>query len=319
MTHVRVGLIIFVCCLLAVPCRAQTAFSQKILAVVNEDAITQTDVDELLAPIYMQYQNTYSGEELKKKLTVAKTDILNQLIEDRLILQQAQKNNLTVDEKEVETLIEDLKTNFKTAQEFDNVLAGQNITLPELRKRYREQLLIKKAVSQQIISKIIISPTEISAYYEAHRQEFMIPEQVRLRCVFLAAGDTNAAEVEKKANDIYEQLSKGTEFVEMVEKYSEAPNVVDAGDMGFVKRSALREEIRENVFNLNPGEITKPIKTASGYYIFKVEEKKTASVSPLSEVQEKIRKTLFNETVKTKLAEWVKKLKESAFIEVKNE
>jgi Parvulin-like peptidyl-prolyl isomerase len=114
-------------------------------------------------------------------------------------------------------------------------------------------------------------------------------------------------------------LSKGTEFVEMVEKYSEAPNVVDAGDMGFVKRSALREEIRENVFNLNPGEITKPIKTASGYYIFKVEEKKTASVSPLSEVQEKIRKTLFNETVKTKLAEWVKKLKESAFIEVKNE
>jgi len=319
MTHARTRLVVFVFCYcLAVNCYAQNTFTQKILAVVNGEAITQTDIDELLSPIYLQYKNTYSGEELEKKLNTAKTDTLNQLIEDKLILQQAQKNKLTVDEKEIDKLIDDLKSNFKTEQEFEDVLAGQNITLPELRKRYRDQSLIKKTIAQQVVGKIMITPSEIAAYYEAHPQEFRIPEQIRLRSIFLGINN-NETEVEKKATEIYNLLSSGAEFVEMVEKYSEAPNVVDAGDMGLLKKNALREEIQNVVFQLNPGQITKPIKTNSGYYIFKVEEKKEPGMSALPEVQEKIRKILFSERVKIKLAEWLEKLKATAFIEVKNE
>ncbi|MBU1042852.1 MAG: peptidylprolyl isomerase [Candidatus Omnitrophica bacterium] len=319
MTRVFTPLIIIIICFsYTLSGLAQTEFTQKIIAVVNSEAITQTDIDEILAPIYLQYKSTYSGAELAKKVQIAKDDILNQLIEDKLILQQAKKDEtITVSEKEIDTLVDELRANFKTAEEFAQILKNQKVTLVDLRKRYKQQMLIKKAVSKEVLSKISIAPSEVSDYYEANKDKFAIPEQVRLRSIFLSFSETPKEEVEKKANEIYEQLQKGVEFVELVEKYSEGPNVVDAGDMGFVKRGSLRQEIEDSAFQLDIGKITKPIKTSSGFYIFKVEDKKPASVSNLKSVQDQIRNKLYSTKVEKKLDEWIAKLKKSALIEVK--
>ncbi len=310
---------IVICLLFCFPSEAQekqVRHTQKILAVVNGEPITQIDVDEILAPIYLQYKNTYTGKELEAKLEIARTDILDQLIGDKLILQQAKKKELHVDEKEVDKLIAELKNNFETIEEFEKVLKEQNVTLIDLRKRYEEQLLIKKAVGQEVLAKIVVSPAEISSYYEKHKKDFTIPKQIRLRNIFLSTKN-NEEKVEQKANHIYEQLQKGTEFIELVEKYSEAPNVVDSGDMGYITRGSFREEIEEIVFGLDVGDFTKPLKTSSGFYLFKVIEKKEASIPPLEAVQEKIRNKLFSQKLDKKLKEWVNKLKESALIEVK--
>lgn len=297
---------------------AQAEFSEKILAVVNGEAITQTDVDEILTPIYSQYKNTYAGEDLKKKLELAKTDILNQLIEDKLILQEAKKQNLAVEEKEVAGLINELKNNFQSEEEFANTLKSQNITIYNLKKRYQEQLLIKKMVEKEVLSKIIISPTEVAEFYDQNKKNMKLPAQVRLRDIFIKISETDKPEeILKKVNSIYEQLKKGTEFMELVEKYSEDENVVEAGEMGYLKQGTMVKEIEEAVFKLNAGEFTPPVKTAKGYYIFKLEDKKETSIPPLSDVQDEIRKQIFQEKSKTIFIEWIKKLKESAFVEVR--
>ncbi|MFH2138728.1 MAG: SurA N-terminal domain-containing protein [Candidatus Omnitrophota bacterium] len=299
----------------------QAQFTEKILAVVNGEAITQTDVDEILAPIYLQYKSSYQGPALIKKMETAKTDILNQLIEDKLLLQQALKQELTVDEKEIDQLVKKLESNFQTAEEFENILKTQGITLSDLKKRYKEQLLIKKVVGKEILSKILISPKEISAYYDLHKEDFKVPEQVKLRNIFIETSNVaeENLEIEKKVKDTYEQLKNGVEFVELVEKYSEAPNVVDAGEMGFMKRGSMREEIENAVFDLEPGNFTSPIKTASGYYIFKVEGKKEAQIQPMEKVQNEIRNAIFQEKSKQKLKKWIDELKESTLIEVKKD
>ncbi|MCG2711604.1 MAG: peptidylprolyl isomerase [Candidatus Omnitrophica bacterium] len=303
-------------CVPSIAQEEQVRSTQKILAVINSEPITQIDVDEILAPIYQQYKNTYSGKELEAKLEVARADILNQLIGDKLILQEAKKKELRVDAKEVDKLVGELKSNFKTIEEFDKVLKEQNVTLNDLSKRYEEQLLIKKAVGQEVLSKIIISPADISNYYEKNKEKFTVPKQIRLRNIFLSVKN-NEEEILQKANNIYEQLQKGTAFIELVEKYSDAPNVVDSGDMGFIKRGSFREEIEDIVFNLEVGDFTKPLKTSSGFYLFKVIEKKEASIPALEIVQEKIHSQLFGQAVEKKVKEWVNKLKESALIEVK--
>ena len=310
---------IIICLLFCFPSVAQekqVRYTQKILAVVNSEPITQIDVDEILAPIYLQYKNTYSGKELEAKLEIARADILDQLIGDKLILQQAKKKELHVDEKEIDELVAELKGNFETIEEFDKVLKEQNVTLIDLRRRYEEQLLIKKAVGHEVLAKIVISPAEISSYYEKHKEGFTIPKQIRLRNIFLSAKN-NEEEIEQKANNIYEELQKGTEFIELVEKYSEAANVVDSGDMGYIKRGSFREEIEKIVFELDVGDFTKPLKTSSGFYLFKVIEKKEAAIPPLETVQEKIHNQLFGREVEKKVKEWVNELKESALIEVK--
>ncbi|MFH1093064.1 MAG: peptidylprolyl isomerase [Candidatus Omnitrophota bacterium] len=295
---------------------AQEKFTQQILAVVNGEPITQLDVDEVLTPIYQQYKNTYSGKELEAKLEVARTDILNQMIGDKLILQEAKKKELTVDPKEVDKLITELKGNFQTLEEFDKVLKEQKVSLIDLRKRYEQQLLIKKAVGREVLSKIVISPAEISNYYEKNKETFTVQKQIRLRNIFLSV-QNNEEEILQKANNIYEQLQKGTPFIELVEKYSEAPNVVDSGDMGFIKHGSFRQEIEDIVFNTKVDDFTKPLKTSSGYYIFKVIEKKEASIPALENVQEKIHNQLFGKAVEKKIKEWVNELKKSALIEVK--
>ena len=296
-------------------------FSEKILVVVNGEPITQTDVDEILTPIYMQYKNTYEGKQLENRLNAARADILKQLIEDKLILQEAKKQELTVDEKEVEELIDELKNKFQTPQEFDATLENQKLTLNDLKKRYAEQQLIKKVVGKEVLNKIVITPAEISQYYKEHKEDFHVPAQVHLKNIFLKLDENGDKEKEanttKKINDIYAQLEKGVEFVELVEKYSEAPNVVDAGNMGYLRRGSMREEIEDAVFKLKVGEFTKPIKTSSGYYIFKVIEKQDAFIAPQENVQDKIREELYQVRLKEKLKNWINKLKESALIEVK--
>ena len=308
-------IIIFQFCL-SLPANAQ--FTEKILAVVNGQAITQTDVDEILAPIYLQYRSTYQGDDLEEKMKTAKKDILNQLIEDKLLLQEAIKQELTVDEKEVNKLIDKLKNNFNSEDEFHNVLASQNVTLNDLKKRYKEQLLIKKIVSKEVLRKVIITPTEITDYYEASNTNFTIPEQVRLRNIFVE-NQENEEKVEQKIKMIHEQLKNGVEFVELVEKYSESPNVVAAGDMGFLKRGSMRKEIETAVFKLAAGEITEPIITAKGYYIYKIEEKKAAQIPPIEDVQDTIKNEIYKNKTKQKLTDWINELKESTLIEVKDD
>ncbi|MBI4846549.1 MAG: peptidylprolyl isomerase [Candidatus Omnitrophica bacterium] len=296
----------------------QTEFTHKIIAVVNGEAITQVDVDEILAPIYMQYKNNYTGDELKTKLETARADILNQLIEDKLILQEAIKKELTVEDQEIDKMIDDLKNNFKTVQEFEEILENQKMSLPELRKRYKEQLLIKKFISREVLNKIIIPPSDILEYYGNNKEKFRIPAQIRLRSIFLNINN-NEEEVLNKANDIYTQLKENVPFVELVEKYSEAPNVVDAGDMGYMNQGSLRKEIEEVVFELSIGEFSKPLKTSTGYYIFKVEDKKESLIPGIESMQAKIKNILYDEKIKVNFKKWIDKLKETAFIEVKTD
>ncbi len=303
-------------CSAAIAKEEQVSYTQKILAVVNGEPITEIDIDEILAPIYQQYKNTYSGKELEKKLDIARADTLDQLIGDKLILQEAKRKELSVDPKEVDKLINELKAKFKTLEEFDKILNTQNVTLPDLRKRYEEQLLIKLAVGREVISKMVVSPVEIAEFYEKHKKDFTTPKQIRLRSIFLSING-NTEEIEQKANSIYEELQKGTKFIELVEKYSEAPNVVDSGDMGYIKRGSFRKEIEDIVFELEVGAITRPLKTSNGYYLFKVIGKKEAVIPTLETVQEQIRNKLFGQEVEKKLDEWINKLKESALIEVK--
>jgi len=291
--------------------------SVKIAATVNGAAITQTDVDEILSPIYQQYQSTYQGEVLEQKLATARADILNQLIEDKLLLQEAQKQKetLLVDEKEIDRLVADLKAKFKTDEEFRAVLNQQKFTLLDLRKRYHEQLLVKHLVEKEVISHILITPAQIADYYAAHQETFREPDEARLRNIFIASrGDDEI--LQTKIREIYAKAHKGVPFAELVERYSEDQNVVAAGDMGTVKKGTMRPEIDSVVFVTPAGEVAPLVKTPNGYYIFKVEERRDSYIPALDKLQSVIRRRLFDDEMRVRMDEWVAKLRNQAYIEV---
>jgi len=296
----------------------------EVVAVVNDEVITQNEVDIALIPVYAQLKSTRTAEEMKTpevfdKLNEARETILEELIENKLVVQEARKANAKVDEYEVEDMLNDIKRKFASNEEFEEVIKSQGITIESLKQKYTEQIMARKIMGREVRSKVFVSPSEVTAYYNGHIDEFQTPEEVRVSNILIREDLTKGVFSESRglADRIYGMLKKGDDFAVLAKKYSQGPNAANGGDMGFVKRGQLMRQIDVELFKLNPGEITPVIHTDLGYHIFKVGERKPVRIKMFDEVKEEIRSTLFAKKAAEKYKEWIEKLKKNAYIEVK--
>jgi parvulin-like peptidyl-prolyl isomerase len=291
--------------------------TNKILAVVNDEVITQQELEEVLVPIYVQYQTMYRGQELEEKFAQAQKDMFNQLIEDRLLLQQAKKENIQVNDKEVEAKIEELKQRFPNPEQFMVALEQQGISLNKLEDLYREQLMIRELVNRQVRSRVVVDPQQVTDYYQKHLEEFREPEAIKISNILIRTKDVTEATAKDEAEEVLKALKEGGDFAQLAQEHSQGPNAKEGGEMGFVSKGQLLKDIDEVIFKLNPGEISGLIKTNLGYHIFKVEEKRPSSIKPLNEVRTQISDILYKQMFDQKFNEWIERLKKHAYIAIK--
>ena len=305
--------------LAAAPGDIEAAIIDKIVVVVNSEIITQREIDIMLAPIYNQYRTTYQGEELIRKLEEVREAIIKQLIEDRLILSEAKKQNITVEEKEIDARINDIRNKVGGDKELDSMLHQQNLTVNELRARYKEKLMIRKLIDHKVGAKIIITPLEVKNYYNDNKEQFLSPEEVQLRQILIKIkpGQGGQEESLRRAREIIKRIKEGCDFGGLAKEYSEGPSVEDGGIMGYVKRGDLMPQIEEIVFNLKDGESTEIIQSTLGYHIFKVEQRKLRRIKELPEVRQDIEEYLYRDKADKRLRGWIDSLAKSAYIEFK--
>ncbi|MBI5143667.1 MAG: peptidylprolyl isomerase [Candidatus Omnitrophica bacterium] len=290
----------------------------KIVVIVNNEIITQREIDRVLMPIYEQYRALYYGDELVKRLDEARQKVIEQLIEDRLILSEAKKLNIEIDEKDVEARIDEVKKRFSSKEEFDQALSNQGLTLKDLTMRYREQMMTRRLIDQKVGSKVTVSPVEINHYYEEHINEYIQPEETALRNILIRPKGTIAPEKALDlAKEILRRLQEGGDFALLAKEYSGGPNANEGGLMGYVKKGDLLPEIENVVFNLKEGELSGIIQTSLGYHIFKVEEKRERKTLSLSEVRNDVEEAVFREKVKDRLKGWLEALRKNAYIAFK--
>ncbi|MBI5124315.1 MAG: peptidylprolyl isomerase, partial [Candidatus Omnitrophica bacterium] len=265
---------------------SSAAVVDKIVVVVNNEIITQREIDVILAPIYNQYKATYKGEELIRKLEEARESILKQLIEDRLILSEAKKENITVEEKEIDFRVEDIKKKMGGEAELENMLNEQNLTIKELRSRYKEKIIIRKLIDQKVGAGIIITPLEVKNYYNSHKGELMRPEEIKLKTILIKPKKEQGGEAGSLGlmRDILKRIKEGCEFDGLAKEYSDGPGASEGGTMGYIKRGELLPQIENIVFNLKEGQVSGIIQSSLGYHIFKIEERKEPRPLELPEV-----------------------------------
>ncbi len=303
----------------AVTVFSYAAVVDKIVVVVNNEIITQREVDIMLAPVYAQYRNMYKGEELIRMLEDVREKILKQLIEDRLIFSEAKKFNIVIDEKEVDARIDEMKSKVGSERDLEAMLNEQNLTLNELRARYKEKIMIRKMIDQKVGARIIITPLDVKNYYNDNKESFMQPEEIKLRTILIKprperGGDAGALDTMR---DIMKRLKEGGGFEGLAKEYSDGPGTDDGGLMGYVKRGDLMPQIEDIVFNLKDGEITGIIKSPLGYHVFKVDEKKVRRTRGLAEVRQDVEEFLYREKASQRLKSWIDSLAKSAYIEFK--
>ncbi|OIO32789.1 MAG: hypothetical protein AUJ70_04780 [Candidatus Omnitrophica bacterium CG1_02_40_15] len=297
---------------------AQAAIVNKFVAVVNDEVITQQDVDQLLSVLYAQYSQEYKGDELLQKMEQVKKDILNQIIEDKLVLSRAKELGIKVTESEINERLDYIKKGFPSEKEFYETLETQGVTIANLKDRYRDQIMMKKLVDYEVKSKVSVLPSETSDYYEKHRSQFREGDKYRVKNILVKAKDDVSFELGKvEIDNVYNKLKEGGNFDDLAMQYSQGPNAEKGGDMGYIEKGQMLEVLDNAIFKLKPGEFSEPVKSEIGYHIFKLEDIKYGKQASLEDVQKDIQMVLFQDKFKAQVNEWLSGLKEKAYICIK--
>lgn len=274
----------------------------KIVAIVNYEIITQKDLNDFINFMRIQAEEFIEGDP-ESKIKSMKSDLLDRLIEGRLILQEAKKNNIKIDENRVKARIEEIKKQYASDIEFQNALSQYGLVQADIESRIKEQLLMYNIIDIRVRNSIVINPGEVTDFYNKNIKEFKIPEQRE----FVSIKVDN----EDLANEIFDNLKKENELNDLIKRHSLVVNKFNAR-----KNGELRKDIEEVVFNLKLGQISKPIKIQDTYYIFKLDNIIPARQQNLSEVQDRIYAFLFDKKMQDELTRWLDGLKKQSYIKI---
>lgn len=290
---------------------------ERILAVVNDEIVTEQDLQMVMAPIVAQYKTAYTGAEFEERVKEARTEFLNKVIDDKLILGEAKKRQVVVSDAEVDEVMADIRNKFPSREAFLATLEEQGITEKKMWTRFRDQLMTQKLVGFEVKSKVSVSPGELNEYYKNHQDEFKQGDRAKLLHILIRTSSRTDDEAKAMAEDLVRKLDAGESFEELAKKYSEGAEASEGGAMGWMERGQLMGEIDDKVFMLSPGQRTEPVASSLGYHIFQMAERQEQSIKPFSEVRNQVHDTLFKAKLKERLEAWLTSLKKNAYISIR--
>lgn len=307
------------------------AEENRIVAIVNNEIITQSDLNRALAPVYFQMQASLGPEELSKQMDQLRRSVLEQLVDERLMLQEARSPRqvevgkgkigtppaIEVSEREVEEMLEETRSRFETPEEFSDALLRQGISEEDLRARFRDQATIQRLISREIRSRVTVSPAEITSHYEEHREEFRVPQAVQVATILIRPKDNKDwARADTQAQDLHRQIKGGADFYELARRYSDGFNAQMGGRIGFLEKGKGRQEIDDALFRLKAGELSPVIRTPAGFHLFLIEAIRPERQAQLPEVQEQIKYLLLEQRAVARYKDWIANLREDSYISI---
>ncbi|MBF0233742.1 MAG: SurA N-terminal domain-containing protein [Desulfamplus sp.] len=319
---VLVAITLFSTSLFVIDTSVRAELIDRIIATVNNDIITLVELNNALRPYVEKVDaSDYTPQKKRDILTKLTGDMLSRMIERKLTDQEAKRIKITVSDKEVDSAIEGLKQSQLMSQDdLEKALKDDGLTFAEYREKIREEILRPKLINYSIKSKVIITDSDIKAYYENHPDEFAGRQKYYLRNILLASEDSTPdiakKEQKKLADEIKMRLDAGEDFKTLARSESQAPNASEGGDLGLFERETLSDRIRKAIEPLKAGEHTDVILTDQGYQIFYVQEIQNQTLTSLDEVKESISKKLYDNIVEIKFREWLDALKEKSHIKI---
>ncbi|MDD5436495.1 MAG: peptidylprolyl isomerase, partial [Candidatus Omnitrophica bacterium] len=233
----------------------------------------------------------------------------------RLLYGEARKQNIVVEDKELDAKIQDIVKGMGSKDTFNKALLEQQLTLKDLKDRYRQQLMIRRVIDKKVGGTIAVTPVEVENYYNKNMEQFQQPERLKLKGILVSLRKfPDPAKALNLARDISKRLREGCDFDGLAKLYSDGPGAAEGGAMGYVKRGDLLPEIEKVIFALKPGEVTGIVQTSLGYHIFKVEEKEAPKTLPFSEVRHEAEMSVYKSKADIKIKEWLESLKKNAYI-----
>ena len=275
---------------------------EQVLARVNQEQITVDEFDREFKELMLE-----PGKEAKgTNLGDLKQAYLDQVIERKILVQEARRSGIGVSQEELNQAISEIKMDYP-GEGFGEKLGLKGMTLEEWKGRLEEKLLAEKMIRSVLHSRGEIDEKEALQYYEAHRTSFQLPQKVRARQIVVADGE--------EAIQILKRLKKGERFEKVAMEKSLGPEKANGGDLGYFSRGERPTEF-DHVFTMEVGAISEVIKSPYGYHIFKLEEKIEPRQMPFEEAKSGILQEIGQKKGEEEYQKWLKGLKEKAKVKV---
>ncbi len=295
---------------------AKTVLLDRIVAVVNDEIITMADLERFKGILYM-------GAEQKPSDPQANMQLLNQMVEKRLMLQEAKVLEIQVKEAQLQNAVDDvvMKSN-TTLENFKEIIKQSGITFEEYRDLLKTELIQSQLISQRVQAKISISDQEVEDYYlEKIKPDEEPGARVRIQQILFAlpknALSEDIAAVEKRAAEVHKKLLEGEPFGKMAATYSQGPAAQAGGDLGYFQRGEIFPEIEKAAFGMDAGEISPVIRTAVGFHILKLIDKDLSEEDKTWKDHERdVQNTLYGGKYEKTFKEWMEGLKSKAYIKI---
>jgi peptidyl-prolyl cis-trans isomerase SurA len=302
---------------LALAAAPERKLVDRIVAVVNEDVITLSELDATTKP-YLSGQEATPPEKRASLMQAA----LDSLIAEKLIQQQIREAKLDVSADDVERAIDDIaKQNHLTRDDLKGALESRGMSMAQYKADLEKQLLRLKLVDLKVRSRVVVPDADVRAEWERQVSLEKREKLLKLRHLLFHFGESADAADKKRAMDAAvkarNRVVGGEDFGAVAKAVSEGPTAADGGDLGWFTGTNLLPELARAVAKMQVGEISGPIETDNGVHIVWLEDAKLKEPAGFEAARAQIYQKLYQEEVEHQMKVWVDELRSTGAVEIR--
>lgn len=287
----------------------------RIVANVNGEIILLSDVRSQMALL-----KGVVGESGRTTGKVSERDILDAMVEEKIVAHYAKENNVIIKESEIDKAVENIKRNNNfTDKILEEVLKREGLSIGDYREKMKNQMMIQRITSMEAPG-AEVSDGEVRGFYEDNRELFMKPGRVRASHIILLAKE-NDMDAEKESRGkligILTEVKSGADFYELAKKYSQDGSSKSGGDLGWFLKGQMLPEFEKKAFSMQVGEVSDIVRTKYGFHIIKVTGKEEPTPVAFEDIKDRVINSLKEEKFREKRKAWLDGLRAKAYVEIK--
>jgi peptidyl-prolyl cis-trans isomerase SurA len=298
---------------------------EEIIARVNNEIITLTEYEKARAAAEEDAKQECQGRCTPEQLQTATEDgqknALRNLIDQSLLVQRAKDMGISVKPEVIKQLDQIRQQNkLDSIDALEKAVTSEGMNWEDFQSNIENHLLTQKVIGQEVGSHITISDDEVQKYYEAHKTEFVRPEQVALREIQVNTQGKSTDELpalKKKAETALKRVQDGEDFGEIAKRYSDSSTKDQGGYLGTYKRGELAKELEDKVFAMKRNQLTEVLETKQGYLILQVLEHYDEGQQSLDKVRNEITEKLYGARMEPAMRAYLKTLREQSYVIIK--
>ena len=271
-------------------------YTDRIVAVVNKEVITWTDLQHAIRDETSRLKAKYQGKEFEQRYRQKQREVLNALIDERLQLQEAKNKGLSVSQEEI-----------------DASLRRAPLSPTQTEEEFGRFLLLKKLFEFEVRRHVMVEEDELHQYYEDNTHIFRTAPQYRLTQIFLETSNKEERmRAKKTAQAIHSDWKLDRSVDELALKYKQRVTT-----LGWVEEKDLLEPLAQALKELIPGTLSRPIETQTGVHLLIIEDVKESQPYPFENIEREIKAQLLKQRGEEAYGEWLDNLKQKSFIDVR--